>query len=187
MMAAIDRNARCPVRPKAGLFRRGGTLKRGHQTVLGAFTLIEMMVVIAIIATILAAALPSLYGFVHKEGFRKTVSDVVETCRSARAEAIMHDTTSELIFHPRELTCDASAGGSGHGVWAHTAKFENCTIEMLDVNLREYKDEPAVTVRFYPNGRCDEMTLVLRSDKGDYRKISIEPTTGVPIVSSRIE
>ena len=152
-----------------------------------AFTLIEMMIVIAIIATILTAALPSLYGFVHKEGFRKTVSDVVETCRSARAEAIMHDTISELVFHPRDGTCEASAGGSGHGVWAHTARFENCTIEMLDVNLREFKDQAAATVHFYPNGRCDEMTLVLRSDKGEWRKISIECTTGVPIVSSKIQ
>ena len=152
-----------------------------------AFTLIEMMVVIAIIATILMAALPSLYGFVHKEGFRKTVSDIVDTCHSARAEAIMHDTTAQLVFHPREGTCEASVGGSGHGVWAHTAKFENCTIEMLDVNLREFKDEPVATVNFYPSGRCDEMTLVLRSDKGEWRKISIECTTGLPTVSSKIE
>jgi prepilin-type N-terminal cleavage/methylation domain-containing protein len=152
-----------------------------------AFTLIEMMVVIAIMATVLCAALPSLYGFVHKEGFRKTVSDVVDTCRSARAEAIMQDTTAELVFHPREGTCEASAGGSGHGVWAHSAKFEHCTIEMLAVNLRDFKDEPAVTVHFYPNGRCDEMTLVLRSDKGDYRKITIECTTGLPIVSSKLD
>ena len=51
----------------------------------GAFTLIEMMVVIAIIATILMAAFPSIYSFVHKEGFRKTLSDVLDACRSARA------------------------------------------------------------------------------------------------------
>lgn len=99
----------------------------------------------------------------------------------------MHDTTAELVFHPREGTCQADAGGSGHGVWAHSATLEHCTIEMLDVNLREFKNEPVATVHFYPNGRCDEMTLVLRSDSGDYRKISIECTTGVPRVSSRMD
>lgn len=187
MMAVIERNARFPAPPLAGLFRGGDTLKRGHQTVAHAFTLIEMMVVIAIMATILAAALPSLYGFVHKEGFRKTLSDIVDTCHSARAEAIMHDTTAQLVFHPREGTCEASAGGSGHGVWAHTATFEHCTIEMLDVNLREFKGEPVATVNFYPDGRCDEMTLVLRSDRGEWRKISIECTTGLPIVSTQIQ
>src|SRR5579872_3386161 len=80
---------------------------------LSAFTLIEMMVVIAIIATILMAAFPSMYSFVHKEGFRRTVSDVLESCRSARAEAIMHDTTATLVFHPHDGTCEASSEGSG--------------------------------------------------------------------------
>lgn len=149
-----------------------------------AFTLIEMMVVIAIIATILMAAMPTLYGFVHKEGFRKTLSDVLESCRSARAEAIMQDKTATLVFHPRDLTCAASSEGGGHGVWAHSAKFENCTIEMLDVNLREYKDAPVATVRFFPNGTSDEMTLVLHSDKGEYRTISLEITTGLVTVST---
>ena len=148
------------------------------------FTLIELMVVIAIMLTILTAAIPSLYGFVHKQGFRKTLSDVVETCRSARAEAIMHDTTAELVFHPREGTCEASAGGSGNGAWAHSARFENCTIEMLDVNLTEYKDAQVARVRFYPNGTSDELTLVLRSDKGDWRTIRLEITTGLPTVST---
>lgn len=148
------------------------------------FTLIEMMVVIAIIATILMAAFPTLYSFVHKQGFRKTLSDVLDTCRSARAEAIMHDTTATLVFHPKELTCDASEEGGGHGVWAHSAKFENCTIEMLDVNLREFKDQPVATVRFFPNGTSDEMTLVLRSDKGEYRTIALEITTGLVTVST---
>ena len=150
----------------------------------GGFTLIEMMVVIAIIATILMAAFPSMYSFVHKEGFRRTVSDVLESCRSARAEAIMHDTTATLVFHPHDGTCDASSEGSGHGVWAHSAKFEHCTIEMLDVNLREYKDAPVATVRFFPNGTSDEMTLVLHSDKGEYRTISLEITTGLVTVST---
>jgi hypothetical protein len=37
-------------------------------------------------------------------------------------------------------------------------------------------------VRFFPNGTCDEMTLVLRSDKNEWRTISLEVTTGLASV-----
>ncbi len=53
---------------------------------------------------------------------------------------------------------------------------------MLDVNLSEYKDQETARVRFYPNGTCDEMTLILRSDKGEQRGIVLEITTGLATV-----
>ncbi|HLX69823.1 MAG TPA: prepilin-type N-terminal cleavage/methylation domain-containing protein [Verrucomicrobiae bacterium] len=147
----------------------------------GAFTLIEIMVVVAIIAVIAVASIPSLYGFVHKEGFRRTLSDVLDACRSARSEAIINNRTAELIFHPRDGngTCSVSAAGAGYGAWAHSAKFENCTIKMLDVNLTEFKDADQAKVRFFPDGKCDELTLVLVSDKGEWKTISLEVTTGL--------
>jgi hypothetical protein len=55
---------------------------------------------------------------------------------------------------------------------------------MLDVNLNEYKDAEEAEVRFYPNGTCDEMTLILVSDKNEWRKISLEITTGLASVET---
>ena len=152
-----------------------------------AFTLIEIMVVVAIMGIILAAGIPSLYGFMHKAGLRKTTSDIVETCQSARAEAILTGKPTELVFHPREGTCEASASGGGYGSWAHSAKIENCSIEMLDVNLQECKEFDTARVRFFPNGTCDEMTLVLRSQDNQWRKISLEITTALPTVVDKIQ
>jgi prepilin-type N-terminal cleavage/methylation domain-containing protein len=40
-----------------------------------AFTLIEIMVVVAIIGIVMAAGAPTLHKALNKEGFRKTVSD----------------------------------------------------------------------------------------------------------------
>jgi hypothetical protein len=58
---------------------------------------------------------------------------------------------------------------------------DSITIDMLDINLLEYKDADEARVRFFPNGTSDEMTLVLHS--GDqYLKITLEVTTGLASV-----
>ena len=158
-----------------------------HSSFLGAFTLIEIMIVVAIMGIIVAAAVPSLYGFFHKEGLRKTTNDIVETCQSARAAAIMSGSPTDLVFHPKDGTCETASTSGGYGSWAHSAKIENCTIEMLDVNLQECKDFDTVKVRFFPNGMCDEMTLVLRSNNDEWRKISLEITTALPTISNHVQ
>jgi Tfp pilus assembly protein FimT len=147
--------------------------------------LIEIMVVVAIIALIIGAGIPSLYGVFHKEGLRKSTSDIMDTCQSARAQAIMSGTTSELVFHPREGTCEASVSGN-HGNWAHSAKLEDCVVEMLDINLQECKDFDTAKVRFFPNGTCDEMTLILQTKNGDWRKVTLEITTALPTLTSKL-
>jgi hypothetical protein len=60
---------------------------------------------------------------------------------------------------------------------------DRVVIEMLDVNLTEYKDEEFARVRFYPNGTCDEFTLILHSEKGEFLQIATEITTGLTVVS----
>jgi prepilin-type N-terminal cleavage/methylation domain-containing protein len=142
-----------------------------------AFTLIEIMVTVAVMGIILAAGIPSFYRMLHKEGFSKAVGDVEDACKSARAHAILHDENTVLVFHPRERSLDRPGGGS--------AKFpDSVTIEMLDVNLREYKDEEVARVRFFKNGTSDEMTLIFRSDKGEWCAISLEITTGLAKIES---
>ncbi|MGN6556285.1 MAG: pilus assembly FimT family protein [Verrucomicrobiota bacterium] len=149
-----------------------------------AFTLIEIMVVVAIMAIIMGAGVPTLFKALHKEGFRKSVNDIVEVCASARARAIMTGNMTEVVFHPQDRTCEVSGGGSGGGL-AHTATIdESARVEMLDVNLQEYKDADLARVRFYPNGTSDEMTLILVSDKNEWRKIAVEITTGIASVES---
>ena len=51
--------------------------------------------------------------------------------------------------------------------------------EMVDVNFIEYKAEEEAVARFYPNGTSDEMTIILLSDQGEVRKISLEVVTAL--------
>jgi prepilin-type N-terminal cleavage/methylation domain-containing protein len=149
-----------------------------------AFTLIEIMVVVAIIGIVMAAGAPTLHKALNKEGFRKTVSDIQDVCTSARARAIMRGEVTEVVFHPQQRTCEVSGGGMG-STWAHSAKFdEGARIEMLDVNLSEYKDAEEVHVRFFPNGTSDEMTIILVSDRNEWCRIEVELTTGMASVDT---
>lgn len=167
-----------------------------------AFTLIEIMVVVAIMGLILATGIPSIYRIWNKEGMRQTVSDVVEACSHARAQAILRGSPAELVFYPVErrfvvagaassspqtdgdtgLSVEKPAAQSGSGLAGTIG--EDITIEMLDVNLLEYRESDFVRVRFFPNGTSDEMTLVLRSSKNQWRAISLEVTTGLASVET---
>jgi len=158
------------------------------------------MVVVAIMGIILATGIPSIYRMMKKEGMRLAVSDVVEVCSNARARAIFSGSQVEVVFHPLERRFEVGGGsvstaqtpegevelvekppplpGSGQ-----SGQFpEDVAIDMLDVNLSEYRESDFVRVRFFPNGTSDEMTLILRSSKNEQRGITLEITTGLTSV-----
>lgn len=167
-----------------------------------AFTLIEIMVVVGIIAIVMAMTVPFVYKVRQREAINKAVRDVMEVCSQARAQAILQGKITELQFYPKEKRCQVVGyagekspapeqssepgvaptppANSGLSARIHDA----ITIEMLDVNLTEYKDLDLARVRFFPNGTCDEFTLVLHSDKGQWFKIWLEITTSLANVGA---
>ena len=157
-----------------------------------AFTLIEIMVVVGIIGMIMAMGAPTLYRMLHRQGFSKTVGDVLELCSAARAQAILQGAPTEIVFHPQERRCELGAGAGARAAQSGAPRSpartvalgDHAAIEMLDVNLSECKDAPVARVRFFPNGTSDEMTLILRSDRNEWRKISLEITTGLASMDS---
>jgi prepilin-type N-terminal cleavage/methylation domain-containing protein len=154
------------------------------------FTLIEIMVVVGIMLLILSMSVPSLYRLLHREGFSKTVADMVDLCSTARAHAILQGVTTEIVFHPQDRRCELGAGvtrgttqSGAPGSSSVAVSFgDDVAIDMLDVNLFEYKDAAVARVRFFPDGTSEEMTLILRSDRNEQRGISLEITTGLASV-----
>ena len=163
-----------------------------------AFTLIEIMVVVGIMAIVMTMSVPLVYKVRNREAMNKAVRDVTEVCSQARAQAILQGKTTELLFYPKDKRCQVGgyagekapvpAEESGEpglpppppansGLGATIS--DTLAIEMLDVNLTEYKDKDFARVRFFPNGTCDEFTLVLHSDKGEWYKIWLEITTSL--------
>jgi prepilin-type N-terminal cleavage/methylation domain-containing protein len=161
-----------------------------------AFTLIEIMVVVAIMGIVMLTSIPFIRSGLHKETLHQAVRDVEEVCYSARARAIMQGSMAEVVFHPKERVFQVAGAAAGAGGGeaprpdATTVPPANSglsgkipdslIVDMLDVNLSEYKDSEEARVRFYPNGTSDELTLILHNEKGEYFKMALEATTGLP-------
>lgn len=162
-----------------------------------AFTLIEIMVVVAIMAIVMLTSIPFIRSGLRKEALNQAIRDVEEVCYNARRNAILHGSMAEVVFHPKDRVfqvagASASSGEDSQAVSpdASTAPPANSglsgripdslIVDMLDVNLTEYKDADEARVRFYPNGTSDELTLILHNEKGEYFKMALEATTGMP-------
>jgi prepilin-type N-terminal cleavage/methylation domain-containing protein len=172
---------------------------------VSAFTLLELMIVIGIMGMILTIGMPSFLNMLSKDAMRQAVSDVMEICSEARAQAIIKGVPSELCFNvhdrifsittlaaPAQTPNPASEFADPSPQAAPTASgrsnltkhlSEDLDIEMLSVNFVEKKDEDEARVRFYPNGTCDEFTIVLQwPAKQLYRKITLDIITSLPDV-----
>ena len=160
-----------------------------------AFTLIEIMIVVGIIAILMTIAIPAFVSAQNKTPMRNALQGVMEACATARAQAILRGSLVELRIRPQDYTFEvsptsqregaASGGdarpqpkaGDGHGVFSVKLP-EEVGIEELAVNFQLLKDAEAVSVRFHANGTSDEFTVVLRSLHNELRKITLDPITG---------
>lgn len=163
-----------------------------------AFTLIEIMVVVAIMAIVMLMSIPFVRSGLRKGALSEAMRELEEVCANARRKAILQGSMAEIVFHPKERTFQVAGGGpnsgSGEAVspdattapQPHSGESgrisDDLIIEMLDVNLTEYKDSDEARVRFYPNGTADELTVIIRSpgEKNEIFKMAIEATTGLP-------
>jgi prepilin-type N-terminal cleavage/methylation domain-containing protein len=166
-----------------------------------AFTLIELMIVVALMGVMMAVGVPAFIRARHSEGFRKAVNDVVEACNEARALAILRGEPMEVVIvaedglvrvQPATVRANTAVAAAdnppvGDVTPAPRRAFpapaprqipDDVAIELLDVNFVNHMNLPEAHVRFYPNGTSDEFTLVLLWEQ-KRAKISLEVVTGL--------
>lgn len=166
------------------------------------FTLVEIMIVVAILGIVLATGMPSIVRSLQTEPLRQAVRDTVEALSQARAQAILAGVPAQMVLQDADgplrlsvVTCpltprrsnnpekgpDPAAAPEGFG--ATNSMFSavipaTISMPLLELNMRSQMAGNEVRVHFYPNGTCEDFTIILDHPSGTY-KIATDPITGI--------
>ncbi|MGY8650777.1 MAG: pilus assembly FimT family protein [Verrucomicrobiia bacterium] len=160
------------------------------------FTLVEIMVVVAIMGVLLGLALMNFNAINKKEPLEQAVSDLEGLCRRARTEAIVKS-------RPMDLTLDSDGGRFELATAPHAQNAPDPESGLLIATVQEAAtlDQAAlptgvefeivlpeesldsetpgvVVIRFYPNGTAEPLeALMIMSGEGVYTLV-LDPVTG---------
>jgi prepilin-type N-terminal cleavage/methylation domain-containing protein len=174
--AAVTRGFRR--RDAGGCDRDGRAPKKSLGT--GAFTLIEIMMVVAILGLTLTMSIPSFHHMLQREGMGKVERDLVQACQEARRAAIMNNSTTELVIRPLDHTFSVA------GAFDMVTIPNDVNIEALGVNFSSLETQPEAHVRFSPKGTSDEFMIVLHGSDGSYRTIYLDCVTALARVENGV-
>ena len=156
-----------------------------------AFTLVEIMVVVAVMGLLLGISIPAFRKIMNKAPLEQGISDVESLCRQARAEAIVGQQAMDVVFNESEeivaLTAAArviNAPDPFTGLMIKTTEETQLIDQVaLEVDLQIIEPEPdeftldEIRIRFYPNGTSE--TLELRVvGAGEAYRLTLDPVTG---------
>jgi prepilin-type N-terminal cleavage/methylation domain-containing protein len=142
------------------------------------FTLIEVMMVVAILGLILTMGMPAFLHVMRREGMRKAEYDMVEACKEARRAAIMNNQETDLVIYPLTGAFEVP------GAFAQVQLPADIHVETLGVNFVESKMADQARVHFFPNGTCDEFTIVLASNGGGLIEVDLDTIAALPVVKN---
>ncbi len=168
-----------------------------------AFTLIELMVAIAIIGIALAVAIPNLRAIVRSP-IAQATKDFIDAARETRNRAILMGRPMQLVIladanQTRMLIEPAPEGvmGAKNGVssagldermaenWggpkmvSHFTLHNDVAFRRLTVNGRDYiNSSDATAIRFYPNGTADHCVAEMQWLRKEARRFTLEVMTG---------
>ena len=159
-----------------------------------AFTLVELIVVIAIMGVILGISIPAFIRLKNKAPLEQAISDVEEVCRNARARAILDMRVMEVYLNDADdVVALSTATRAVTGVDIDTglearqpdygeekARFQlQADMEIIAPVDDEFAGE--LWLRFYPNGTAEPVELRVFDGEGAYR-LAVDPVTGQTIV-----
>lgn len=167
-------DAACPWRPsfrQARFGRRPARLPlgrvirpRGHYGRTHGFTILELMVVLAIIGFIAALALPHVAGFNRANAVNAATRQLMDDIALARQKAMASRSTVYMVFVPPAFYTQNPQFISHQGMGNETLQFAQQTNGMLNrqytsyalLALRSIGDQPG---RHYPHYLTDWRTL----------------------------
>jgi type II secretion system protein H len=136
------------------------------------FSLLELLLVIAIAGLMAAVAIPSLPGALESARLRGSAGEVRATLTLARTLAVSEARNRSVAF-------DLDQGE--YGIVGDARKwFLPEGIRLAAFRPGESEAERGVVrVRFYPDGSADEAEVSISSSGGGRMRIRVDPLTGI--------
>lgn len=143
---------------------------------VGGFTLLELIAVLVLISTVLAAASPFLRRFVHGRRTADAAARILSLTHLARSRAASCGSVHRLNVAAETgtywLTMQRTGAfveiERGHGRRHRLPLGTSVTVE----TAAEIEAEEVSHVQFYPDGRCDVVTIELTGPQGDILQVT---------------
>ncbi len=154
------------------------------------FTLIELIVVLALIAILTAVILPEMRGSLEESVLRSTARSVVAACNAANSRAVASGLPHQLVIDPSahryriEPTPNKARSRPSNDP-APTPET-NPLDPRIVVEVQLLEPPPANTsphtVEFHPDGTVDAAEFLLRDRSGFAISIRLNPITARPAI-----
>ena len=135
-------------------------------------TLIELVIVFAIIAIAAVLLAPNIGAWLPNYRLRSTTRDIVSTMRVAQMKAVSNNTEYQVLFNPGAGTYILQYRDTG-GNWVN----EGAT-QTLPSGIQISAPFPGNIAHFNPNSTSSTGSLTLQNTKGTQKKITLTPATG---------
>jgi general secretion pathway protein H len=150
------------------------------------FTLVELLLVMVVLATIAALATPALRGFTKSRLLPNTALDLVSTARFCQEQAKSEGVLYRLMLDPSGTSWTIMKDdGTGTNFQPIDSKIVPPTYTLPE-GITLSSDLPAangeVYIEFDPTGRSDMGTITLESERVTVRVTSDTPRSGYHIV-----
>jgi prepilin-type N-terminal cleavage/methylation domain-containing protein len=136
-------------------------------------TLLEMLVVVAIIATVAAVSFPALTSGLASVRLSSASSGVASFLTSSMNTVERREQAAAIVINPKENRMDVFTADSG-------PKPSSTFQPPAGIS---FEGEDPHRYLLYPGGSFPRISVVLRNDKGARRSVAIDPVTAVPQVT----
>ncbi|KZX55056.1 hypothetical protein A3709_08655 [Halioglobus sp. HI00S01] len=128
------------------------------------FTMVELLVAIAIVGLLMAVSVPATLNFYESVQYRQAVRDVITTLGTARQRALDTGQALDVAFDPERMTF-----GLGDDQRPLPEGFNLGVSTAAEVNRKGIG-----IIRFYPEGNSSGGDVVLESPTGRGVRISVD-------------
>jgi len=144
------------------------------------FTLVEVLLVMVIIATLAALATPALRGFTKSRLLPNTSQELVTTARWCRQRAIGDGVIYRLNIASEDnswsVTKDDGTGVTFTAVETDFIKEKFSLPQGISISAETPSGAGGQYISFYPDGRADRATVTLSSEN-----VSVQVTCDTPL------